>query len=31
MEAEVHDYNTFKENKHTFITERDHWKAKRDL
>lgn len=31
MEAEVHDYSTFKENRHIFIAERDHWKAKRDL
>jgi hypothetical protein len=31
MEAEVNDYVTFKENKHTYIAERDHWRAKRDL
>jgi hypothetical protein len=31
LEAEVNDYNLFKQNKHVFVTERDHWKAKRDL
>ncbi len=31
LEAEVDDYNKFKENRHAFIAERNHWKAKRDL